>query len=31
MIKDRTGKSDMIVDVCYRPTDQEKKVDEADR
>lgn len=29
-IKERTGKSDMVVDVYYRPSNQEKQVDEAD-
>ena len=30
-IKERTGTGDMIMGVCYRPSDQEKQVDEAER
>ncbi|GAB0205646.1 hypothetical protein GRJ2_003030200 [Grus japonensis] len=28
MIKERAGKGNIIVDVCYRPPDQEEQVDE---
>ena len=30
-IKERTGKGDIILGVCYRPPDQEEQVDEVYR